>query len=329
MTPPHLKLTVYTIASQSASQCLMVVRELQRQTIREHIEVIVVTPNRNGLDESEFAVFGAWQWLLLPEVKTCGAAMAAATLAARAPYVTYAEEHSHLDEKWGENLVAAHGRGYEAVGFAMENANPENLVSWAHLYGQFGSVVAPVESGEIDLLGGHHISYCREMLLGYGDMMDAMLEDESALCLDLRARGKKLFIAGDAISFHANLSSLTAYMRLDFYGQRSFADARAKIGKWSFFKRALYAGAVLLFPVVRMRRILRHINRTGRSKEMLPQILVPISLALAAGACGEMLGYIVGGGKSAEGKSPMEFQRENYLASNDNWTNSQVQDSVS
>ena len=62
MTPPHLKLTVYTIASQSASQCLMVVRELQRQTIREHIEVIVVTPNRNGLDESEFAVFifAAW-----------------------------------------------------------------------------------------------------------------------------------------------------------------------------------------------------------------------------------------------------------------------------
>jgi hypothetical protein len=33
-----------------------------------------------------------------------------------------------------------------------------------------------------------------------------------------------------------------------------------------------------------MRRILRDVRRTGRTKEMLPPLLAPISLALMAGA---------------------------------------------
>lgn len=297
----------------------MVVRELQRQTLREQMEVIVVTPSRDGIDESEFEVFGAWQWLVLPSIDTCGQAMEAAVRVSRAPYVVYAEEHSYFKEDWAERLVAAHERGYEAVGFAMENANPDTLTSWAHLYGQFGPVVAPVKSRESGFLAGHHVSYSKELLLSYGKLLDPMLEDESALFLDLHARGKKMFIAGDAISRHVNVSSLPAYMRMDYLGQRSFADARAAVGNWSRAKRVLYACAAPLFPLVRLRRILRDVRRTGRQKEMLPRLLVPVCLALLAGAWGEMLGYLIGGGQCAQLKAPVELQRENYMSKKDRW----------
>ena len=315
-----MKLSVFTIASESPSQCQLVLAEMRRQTLRAEMEIIVVSPTHDRLKDEDFKNFGAWQWVKLPSARTCGAAMEAAVRAAKAPFVAYAEEHSYFDEAWAERLVAAHEAGYDAVGFAMENANPETLTSWAHLYGQFGNVVAPVESGETDFLAGHHVSYRKSVLLDYGNLLADMLEDESALFLDLREKGRSMFIAGDAISRHVNISKLGSYMRLDYLGQRSFAAARANVQNWPWWKRALYAGAAPIIPWVRLRRILRHIRRTGRQQEMLPQILAPIGLALIAGAWGEMLGYLLGSSDSAQRKAPLELQREEYVVETDRWS---------
>lgn len=284
------------------------------------MEVILVAPSRDGIDDKDFDSFGAWQCVILPDIPTAGVAKEAAVRVARAPYVTYAEEHSYFHERWAERVVAAHEQGYDVVGFAIENANPETLTSWAHLYGQFGPVVAPIASGEIDFLAGHHVSYKTDLLLSYGDLLRDVLEDECALFLDLRAKGERLFIAGDAISRHVNVSDVRSYVRGDYLGQRSFAAARVKLETWRWWKRCLYALAAPLVPWVRLRRIVADIRRTGRDDQMLPRILGPISLALLAGAWGEMLGYLLGRGDAAERRAPMELQRERFLAKHDRWS---------
>jgi glycosyl transferase family 2 len=313
------KLSVFTIAYKSAGECRMVIQELLKQTARSEMEIIVVSPDRDGLDQHLLEGFGSWQWIILPEIRTCGKAMEVAVQAARAPFVTYAEEHSYFEEAWAERLIAAHEEGHDVVGFAMENANPNTLTSWAHLYGQFGPVVAPVASGERGFLAGHHTSYRRELLLEYGRLLSDVLEDEAALFLDLRARGKGMFLAGDAISRHINVSSLMAYMYMDYVGQRSFASARAQVGNWSWLKRGAYAAAAPLIPWIRLRRILADIRRTGRQRQLLPRILGPLGLALLWGAWGEMLGYILGAGDCAERKAPVELQRQKFLSRTDPW----------
>lgn len=316
---PEPSLSVYTIASVSADDCRGVLAELHRQTVRDAIEVIVVTPGRGTVRAEEFPAFAGWQWIDVPDVPTAGEAMSAAVRAASAPFVTYAEEHAFFHDDWAERLLDAHGRGYDAVGFAMENANPETLTSWAHLYGQFGPVVAPVASGEAPTLAGHHVSYRRELLLGYGDLLADVLEDENALFLDLRTRGVALYIAGDAVSPHINLSSLRAYMHLDHVGQRSFAATRAAVGRWPWWKRAVYAGGSPLVPLVRLRRILAHLRRSGRYDELMPGILTRIVPALAVGAVGEAMGYLLGPGDAARQKIPAEFKRETLLSEHDPW----------
>lgn len=313
-------LSVVTIGYESAADCRLVIGELARQTLANELEVIVVAPDREGLSEDHIESFGTWQWVTLSEIRICGAAMAAGFRAAAGPFVTYAEEHTYLNDDWAEQILVAHEKGYSVVGFVMENANPETLTSWAHLYGQFGPVVAPVESGESDFLAGHHVSYSRSLLLEYGDFLDEMLEDESALFLDLRSKGIRMYVAGEAISRHVNISNLSAYMLMDYLGQRSFAGARVQAGNWSFFKRLAFAGALPLIPLVRLRRIIRDIRRSGRQELLLPKILWPIGLALSAGAWGEMLGYLIGPGNAAERKAPAELQRENYLAKRDHWS---------
>lgn len=313
------ELTVVTIGASSAADCRHVLDSLRRQTWREKIELVVVAPSSAGLIPEDEAAFASCRWIGPPPCGTFGQSMRAAMEVSQAPYVTYAEEHAHFDEAWAEHVMLAHQRGYPVVGFPMLNANPQTLTSWAHLYGQFGPVVAPVESGLRPFLAGHHVSYQRQLLDSYAQQLASMWEDEGALFLDLRSRGIPLYLEGQALSYHVNISDLPSYLILDFIGQRSFAHARARVGNWGLARRLFCALAMPLVPALRMARILRDLVRTGRHRQLLPQILVPITLALIFGACGEAMGYLLGPGNAARQKRVFEFQRDKVLAASDPW----------
>lgn len=313
------RIAVATIGYPDARECRSVLRELARQTIASEMEVFVCSPSAEGIEPESMAAFPRWEHIQPGDARQVGISLATAFRASTAPIFTYAEEHSYFADDWAERIVAAHEAGHRIIGFAMENANPETLVSWAHLYAQFGPSVAPVESGPVDALTGHHTAYDRGVLEGYGERLAEMLEDECALFVDQRAKGTVFWMAGDAISRHVHISRLPALMALEWHGQRGFAGARARTGGWGFGKRLLWAAALPLFPVVRMRRAVGHLRRTGRGKQFLPAILLPMAAAYAAGAVGESFGYIFGGGDSAVRKSPLELNREDFTAGSDPW----------
>ena len=58
-----LKISVYTVAYRNASDCKLVLGEMHSQTIREDIEMIVVSPNREGISSKDYPEFAAWQWI--------------------------------------------------------------------------------------------------------------------------------------------------------------------------------------------------------------------------------------------------------------------------
>lgn len=311
------ELTVVMLTPRSYETCRKTISHLRQQTAREQIELLIVCPSREALclDEAEVACFGAWRVVEVGTFHSTGAAMAEGFRAAHAPLVAYGEEHSYPEPTWAQTLIRAHRAPHAAVGAAMGNANPQTLGSWAHLYGQFGPVVEPARSDITNYLAGHHTSYKREIVLQYGEMLGEMLDNECALHIDLRAKGHTLYLAGAAICNHVNISRLSAYCRLDYFGQRGFAAARAHAGKWSRRRRILYATAAPLIPLVRMRRIVRDIFRTGRARQLLPQILLPISCALLCGMVGEAMGYLFGDApQHYREKIPMELDRFAYVA---------------
>lgn len=307
-----MKLSVFTIGLESAADCREAIESLAKQDLAHELELLIVSKSAEGVDEGVLQRFWAVRHVPLPESRECGAAMAAAVRAAQCPYVTYAEEHATFEPGWADALIRAHEAGHDVVGFAMLNNNPEKMVSWAHLYGQFGPVVAPAESGPVQLLGGHHASYRTAMLLSYGPLLQAMMEDESALFLDWKSKGGVLWLAGDAESGHINVADFWAYCKLDFNGQRGLGSARARAGNFSLLKRIVFACACPLVPLVRMKRIVSHIFRTGRQGQLLPWVLLPMIPALSAGALGEAIGYLWGLGDSAKQRSPLELQRRDY-----------------
>jgi hypothetical protein len=76
----------FTIGAESAGDCASVLGELRRQTRRDAIEIVIVTPTRDGLPPDALDGFAAHQWIIVPDVRACGPAMAAAVRAARAAF---------------------------------------------------------------------------------------------------------------------------------------------------------------------------------------------------------------------------------------------------
>ena len=295
------------------------VQHLRTQTVRDQLEIVIVAPSadRLELDASEPADFCQFHLVEVGEVKSTGKAIAAGIQQASAPVVTYAEEHSYPDSGWAEALIDAHRGPWSAVGSVMGNANPMSLISWANLFTDFGPWVEPAAAGEISHLPWHHAAYKRPILLEYGPRLQSMMETEGILHGDLRARGYRLYLEPAAKTNHVNVSLFTSYMSAEFHGGRMFGANRAGNNHWSIFKRLLYIGSVPLIPLMRLRRVLRDIHRSGHRRELLPRVLPVLITGLVAHAVGEVTGYALGDGDAAQRRVSFELNRYRHITAQD------------
>jgi hypothetical protein len=182
----------------------------------------------------------------------------------------------------------------------------------------FGPAMAPVASAERDgPLAWHHVSYKRAELVPFGERLGELLEAEGVLHDELRARGRRLFLEGTAVSRHLNVSRLGSELRSRFHGGRGFASARARREEWSAGRRAAFALAFPLLPVVRLRRLLPDIRRTSARSESGPGLMPLLVLSLVADGLGEAVGSVCGAGRSRRRALTIELERSRHLAAKD------------
>lgn len=293
------------------------VRHLRAQKICGRLEVIIAAPSAGelALDEDEMKSFLQYKVIEVGPVSSTARARARGTLAASAPIVAFAEDHAYPAPGWAEALVERHLEDWAAVGPVMTNANPQSVTSWANLLIEYSQWLAPMEGGQSEHLPGHNCSYKREVLLEYGDRLEAMLDAESILHWDLRSKGHRLYLESKARTFHQNFSVQSPSLALRFNGGRLFASARAR--SWPAWRRALFAFASPLIPAVRCLRITRELFKPGRPRHLLPRLLPALIVGLVFDGAGEMTGYALGPGRAMAILSDMEFHRERYLARHD------------
>ncbi len=236
--------------------------------------------------------------------------------AACAPVVAFVEDHAFPAPGWAEALMERHEDGeWTAVGPVIANANPRSVTSWANLLIEYAPWLEPQEGGEREHLPGHNGSYKRDVLVSYGDALEAMLDAESVLHWDLRARGHRLYLEPKARTFHQNFSVASSSAALRFNGGRLFAAARAR--GWPAWRRVLFALAGPLIPAVRLARITREVMKPGRQRRQLARALPALTVGLVFDGAGEVVGYALGPGRSMAILSDMEFHRRRYLAPED------------
>jgi hypothetical protein len=295
------------------------VRRLRAQTARERMELLVVAPSRDALGsfERETTGFARVRVVEAGEIRRVAAAKAEGVRAARAPFVAFAEEHCYPEPEWARLLLAAHARGWDAVGPRMCNANPSSAVSWAGFYLNYGACLTPAGPGPSDALPWHNNSYRREALDAYGEDLPTLLAVEGLLLEDMRARGRGLYLEAGARTHHVNISRLSSWVAHSFWGGRMFGAARARSKRWTPLRRLLYVGGGPLIPLVRLRRALPEVYRAGAGRAEVARVLPAMLAGLIPHALGEVAGYAFGAGEAEERYSSFEMNRSLYVTERD------------
>ncbi len=292
---------------------LQTLRHLRAQTAAAQMEIVIVAPSaaRLGLDERLLAPFHSYQVVEADTARSTAAARAAGVRAASARVVAMTEDHSFPVRGWAAALIERHREPWTVVGPAVLNGNPLSLLSWVNLLIEHGPWVAPVESGAREHVAPHNSSYKRDALLAYGNELDALIEAETVLQWDLRARGHAIFLEANARTRHFNVSRLGAWLPLRFNVGRMFACARAR--RWTARRRVAYALAAPVMPIVRFCRTVPAVRRCDRRHGLFPRVLPLLLLGFIIDGCGELIGYGWGAGDAAANASRFEFHRDRNL----------------
>ena len=295
------------------------VSHLRHQTARSRLELVVVAPP-GALELDAEACNGFWSVRTVdaagldPAVDICEL-RALGVEAAAAPVVLFGETHSFPEPSSFEAVIDAHHGPWTAVAQAIGNGNPQTMTSWTNLYLDYGQWAEPSSGGAVDEVPTHNGSFKRDLLLEHRDELPALLRFSEGINAALRARGGRFCLEPRARTFHVNVSRRRSWLSERLNAGRAYAAARCE--RWSRRRRIAYAVGSPLIPVVRGRRVLRHIRRTGRSSELLPRIFPSLAVGLALSGLGELLGYALGAGSAPLRVAEMELHRMAHVRPGD------------
>jgi hypothetical protein len=313
---PEPALSVLIATPDSFEVLRTTLNELKKQTARDRLEIVLLAASRERLrlDQSLLKEFHAYQVIEVGPFQSIGKARAVGVLAARAPVVAFAEDHAYPATGWAAALIDAHRQPWAAVGPVIINANPETKISWVDIFLCYGPFLEPAQSGVVPSVPADNSTYKRALLLEYGDRLEAMLDDETALQRDLRARGYQLYLEANAQTRHLNFTRMSAWLSLRYHGGRMYGAGRVEQNHWSLLKRLFYIAMSPLFPLIQAWPLLRDIRRAGRQRELLPGSVPEIAAALVAGVVGEVAGYACGRGTSLEKLTRLRFHRDEHAS---------------
>jgi glycosyltransferase involved in cell wall biosynthesis len=302
---PDASLSVVLAMPDGYGRIRRTLEHLRAQTVRERIEVVVVTDGDPHVPAAALEGFAAHRIVRVHELRSRAAANAVGYRHASAEVVVFAEDHCFPEASWAQHLLRRHGEPWAAVGPAVRNANPETIVSWCDLLLNYGPWLAD-GAGPAAALPGHNTSYKRAALAGYGDALADRLEVEPEMHAEMDRCGRGLFFEPAARVAHVNMSRLLPWLACAYFGGRIYAAARAR--SWSASRKLAYAAA---WPAIALVRLVRMLSQWPGSGAVPPRrrILPTLLAGLVADAAGQGAGYLAGAGGAARAMPRFEFQR--------------------
>jgi hypothetical protein len=268
-----------------------VVERLRRQTVKDQIELIVVGPSANSLDEALFlrCEFSAVKIVEHP-LTTLGPARAAGIRVTTSPIVFIGETHTFANPEFAEALINAFRGPWATVTPCFGNANPEGALSWAAYLSDYGRWGEGIAAGEATRVPSHNTAYRRGVLMGLGDQLGALFGRDDEFWRVLRASGHRSYVEPRAQLDHANVSRVWDWVRERFCVGLQVSSRRAQ--RWPWHWRLLYLAGSPLLPAVLTWRVLPGVIRASR-RERLPWLTYPAVVAgMILWALGEITGYL-------------------------------------
>jgi hypothetical protein len=298
----------FVVVTDRAETIDEVVRALERQTVADEVELVVVAPGGEAPRAAErFRGRAGARGVPVRTVAPLAAALARGIEAAEAELVFLGETHAYPRPDCLERVLEAFAEPrVGAVVPRFENANPSAL-SWANFlyaYHPFAAARGTLAGAELPL---HDVCVRRELLLAAGTELPRVLELGSGVAALVAAAGAGTAYEPRARVRHVNARRLRATVVERYLASRVFAAARAR--RWPRARRLAYALAWPLIAPVVAGRVLRSSAWRASAPERPAGTLAAVLLNAAVGALGEAAGYALGAGAAPRRVARYELQR--------------------
>jgi hypothetical protein len=291
------------------------VRALRAQTIASDIELLIVAPSAEAVDDArpwELEGFARVEVVPVGPIASVDDASATGILRASAPVVVAVEDHVYPEPEWAREILRAHEGPWDVVGGRLVNVNPGPL-SWAGiLIAHLPEVLTPAGESRGPITT-HNASYKREVVQAYGDRLTLMMGRDGGLMRDLLRRGHRIGVHPQARYGHLQVTAWRRQPRYRFCSGRNAAATRARQGGWGPGRRSLYVLCTPLIPFVLLVRLIPVLRPLGIPSAALG----PLALGLLIHSVGEAAGYALGPGGSREILANLEIDRRRFLSGRD------------
>lgn len=317
MNPVAPLLSVILVTPDTYRRVRKTIQSLQKQSACGLLEIIIASPALDLPDAlpEDWECFHNVKVVSTGPFRNTGHPRAVAASHASADVVAFAEDHCFPRAGWAESIASLRHLPWAAISPALENENPGPL-SWADFLLNFGPAVAPTNARASDYTPWHNTAYKRNLLCEYGERLEHMLEVEIRLQQDLAQRGHQCYLAAEIRAGHINISRWRSFLSGQFLGGRIYSRARAEAFHWNIWKRLLYSACWPLIPFVRFPRVLGDARRTKPAGDNA-RFWIACAGGLAASACGEAAGYLLGAGSAGRDRISFEFERHLHIREGD------------
>lgn len=298
------------IAFNGAALLERCLASLQRQTLREGVETLVVGNGEAGQGGDLERRFPDVRWLRAPRGSNVPRMRSFGIARSRGEVVAFLEDDCVAAETWCAALLAAHRGPHAAVGGAVEPGGYTKALDWAVYFCEYGRFMRPLPKGEARALPGTNASYKREALAelankgGRGVKYEPPVPDPSEGFYEvfaheaLRRAGRLL--KADAAPVVWNVNSWTAgrALKTRFHHGRGFAGMR--VAGRPMLGRIAYLGIAVVLPAVQTGRVAREAISRRRHVRRLARALHWTLMLSVSWSLGELVGYCLGPGGSLQ-----------------------------
>lgn len=288
---PDLSIIITTYNAQmTIEDCL---KSLEKQKNFSELEVIVID---SSTDETAEIIRHNFPWVKLftfNERLYCGSARNIGINKARAEIIAFLDADCIARDDWATAILRSHEGPSMAIGGAIGNAYPANVVSTTAYFGEFSRWMPAGPSGPRDDIAGANMSYKKSVFEDIGKFIEGTYCSDTVFHWKLKKAGIKLHFDPEIVIYHDYPRNLYSLLRHEIEHGRSFAKVRMKYNALGRRRLFYCLGFSLLFMKIAVEVSVRNFSNPVYMRSFLISFPV-VMVVIGAWVLGEVTGYLEG-----------------------------------
>src|SRR6266436_2195793 len=285
------------VSTEDSSRIVETLDALRAQEGSPAYEVIIADRRLDAVTElicakyPEACVLPCAAGTSLPELRTL------AFEKAGGDYIVITEDHCVPPKNWLASIFEAFKvapEGTVAVGGAIENGVCDTALDWATFLCEYSAFVPPIRSGPATTLPGMNVAYRRSAITELDRAILLRGFWETTVHPLLAQKGFVLYLSDEIRILHKKKFSFRLFAHQRFLYSRYYAGLRFTQGQLA--ARWAMCGLTLALPPLLLVRIVRNLMSKKQFLAQFARALPLMTVFVLIGACGEVVGYILGPG---------------------------------